>query len=510
MTSPKNELCRKRSIAARVAKVALSLPLCVLLIGCGDRSGGEPPERVETKIDMPVDTSLLEAPIEADAGVLRAAMERAIPRTLWTIDQKFDACIKPQRVKVFGARFNVTPKIGCTIVGTVTRGPLKLRGQGREIVADIPIRAILSARDIGGVLKGETATGSAMAHARVAVTLGPDWGLRGAVRLSYDWRTPPGIDFLGQRITFTDRADEKLRPIVARLERELPRELAKIPLKPQIEQLWQKAFTSFVLNERNPPVWMRVTPQRLIYGGYSMQGTRLKLDMGLEALTETFVGPRPVDPPAKPLPAPGKAGRGGQLRLFVPVIADYKELEPVIARALAHRSRRPFDLPGIGPVNVRFDQVTAWGTTQGRIAVGLKLAARRAGARGEPTSGTIWIAARPVNDPGSATVRFTDLQVSGDTDGVGGDLLIMLGNRSAIAPLIADALTQNFSRDMDGLLGKVRRAIASKREADFLISARLDQVRIGRVQVLGQGLYLPVHAIGDAGIRYEPRNRQSR
>src|SRR3546814_9538674 len=75
----------------------------------------------------------------------------------------------------------------------------------------MPLHAKISARDVGGVLKGETATGAAMAHARVRIELTPDWRTRGKARITYGWTKAPGIDFLGRRIIFTDQADEKLK-----------------------------------------------------------------------------------------------------------------------------------------------------------------------------------------------------------------------------------------------------------------------------------------------------------
>src|SRR5690606_9367319 len=113
----------------------------------------------------------------------------------------------------------------CTITGRVTRGALRLRGEGNEFVVDVPLHARISARDVGGVLKGETATGAAMAHARIRIELTPDWRTRGKARVTYGWTRAPGIDFLGKRITFTDEADEKLKPVVASVEREVAREI---------------------------------------------------------------------------------------------------------------------------------------------------------------------------------------------------------------------------------------------------------------------------------------------
>ncbi|NWP15614.1 DUF4403 family protein, partial [Escherichia coli] len=84
----------------------------------------------------------------------------------------------------------------------------------------------------------------------------------------YDWTAPPGIDFLGRRITFTDKADEKLRPVVRDLEQSLPREIAKLNIRARVADAWRQSFTSLQLNAENPPVWMRITPQKLNYGGY--------------------------------------------------------------------------------------------------------------------------------------------------------------------------------------------------------------------------------------------------
>jgi hypothetical protein len=59
-----------------------------------------------------------------------------------------------------------------------------LRGEGREIIATLPIQARISARDVGGLLKGETATGAARVQARITIDLDRDWQPRGTVKLT--------------------------------------------------------------------------------------------------------------------------------------------------------------------------------------------------------------------------------------------------------------------------------------------------------------------------------------
>lgn len=463
----------------------------------------EPPPRVADPIEAPRQVSAIAVPLDVDTAVLSRALEQAIPRTLWSINREMKECVPPARVKIFKAKLKVTPALGCTVVGTVTRAPIRLRGEGELIIADVPIHARIAARDVGGVLKGETATGSAMVHARVRLNLHEDWRATASIDLAYDWTDPPGIDFLGKRITFTDEADQKLRPIMRDLERTLPQEIAKLQIRQKVADAWAQSFTSLSLNDANPPVWMRITPQKLSYGGYTLTGGKLRLKLGMAARTETFVGPRPQDPAPAPLPPLVRQAGGEKLQFFIPVIADYAQLEPVILRALTRRSQRPFDLPGIGPVDARFEKVVGYGTTGGRIAVGLTLAARPQGSSAE-TRGVVWITAKPVNAENSQQVRFEGLQVDGNTNGVGGDLLVQLANSPGVAGVVAQSLTQNFTKDFRELLGKVERAIVEKRAGDFVIRAEIGGVRTGVLKAGGQGLYLPVWAEGSARVTYVP------
>lgn len=481
-----------------------TLILTAALTGCDRKTDVEAPPRATDKAPSPTQKSMIAVPINASTASLKQALERAVPKTLWTINRREPACVKPQQVKLFGKKVKVTPPIACTIVGQVTRGPLRLRGEGSEIVVDMPLHATIAARDVGGVLKGETATGAAMAHARVRIDLLPDWRTQGKARISYGWTTTPGIDFLGKRITFTDEADAKLQPVVRDVEREVNREIAKIDIRKQAADVWRQSFTALELNHENPPVWMRVTPQRILYGGYRIAGDRMNLNLGLEAITETFVSGRPADPKPTPLPRLVREIPKPHLDVRVPVIADYAILQPVVDRALAKRSTRPFVLPKLGSMMVKFGKSTIYGAPGGRIAVGVDVEAKLEMRSGAPTRGRIWMTAIPVNKPGSAEVHFTNLSINGDTDGVGGDLLILLGRNEGFAPLIAEALTQNFANDLAKLQVKIKRAVDQRREGAFVIRTRVDSFETGEIKAYGNGLYLPVRMVGGASVDYRP------
>lgn len=476
--------------------------LLVLALSSCSKNRDDAPDMATDKAPIPTQKSLIAVPINASTASLQQALDRALPRTLWTINRKEKKCVEPQRVKLFGKAVKVTPAISCTIIGAVTRGAVILRGEGNDIVADVPIHARISARDVGGLLKGETATGSAMVHARIRFDINENWQARGTAQLSYGWTTPPGIDFLGQRITFTDEADAKLKPVLADVERTLSQEIAKLDIKSQAAAIWRQSFTSLELNHENPPVWLRLTPQRIIYGGYHIDGAKSRLNFAIEAVTGAYISARPADPAATPLPPLEKAKINPQLDVHIPVLAQYQHLSPVILRALVKRSARPIDIPGIGPVHAQFEKLISYGAPDGKIAVGITLKATPQG--GQTTSGKIWVTATPVNDLGSPTVRFTNLGVTGSTNGVGGDLLIKLGNSPGFATLIADALTQNFTKDITELQAKIRNAVDLRREGDFVVRAGVENFEIGQIHAYANGVYLPVRMVGHATVDYRP------
>ena len=485
-----------RSSFALVALAGATLALT----GCGSKGDVGPPPRATDRIDLPAQDSVIAVPVAADLRGLAAALEKEVPRTLYRINRANQVCAKSKKVKVAFVKVK-TPTIKCDIYGTVTRGPLRFRGQGQDILVSFPVHADVNARDIGGILKQETATADAVANARMRITLDRNWNPVGKVDLDYKWTDQPHVDFLGQRIEFTKYADKELSKVVARLERSLPRELGKLKLRKKIATMWGKAFTSINLNQANPSVWMRIAPQELQYGGYTLTGTRLSLKLGMRARTETFVGNRPADPAKIPLPPMAKLNEApGKLVFFIPVIADYRQLEPVVKEALVKRQARPFPIPGIGPVMASFGEVEVYGAEGGKVAAGVTFSATAQDRKYGSATGKVWLSGVPVNQPGSREVTFSDVAVRGDTNRKGADLLLKLANSPGFSGTVASALAQNFEKDFDKLMEKVTRAIADKREGDLVIRATIDQVKTGKLHAAGEGLYLPVWGEGTASV----------
>ena len=454
--------------------------------------------------DFPLQTSTVVVPISGSLDDVQRALEAQIPRQLWKIDQQVDACVPAQRVDLGLAKVKLVPKLGCRVVGQVTRGKLVLGGSGDRLTITIPVHAAIAAQKVGGMLS-KTATGDAVVRAVARLSIAGNWTPTAKVSIAYDWRTPPGVEFLGQRIAFVDKADARLKPVIANLERSLPRELARLNLNARLASAWRQGFTSIMLNRERPPAWMRITPKRLGFGGYRIDRRTLELTLSAEALTETFVGDRPADPVATPLPPPAATIGQRGLNFYIPVLADYAQLEPVVERVLKKRADKGISLAGIGPVDVKFGKVTIYATRGGHLAVGIAAEAEAKSNAMLSTKGEVWLTAIPYNVPNSQLVRVRDVDLATDTDSQITNLLITLFKDGSIRESIAQGLAHDFAPDYDKVLRSARKAIGQRREGDFLLSADVTKVQNGTLAVTGKGLFMPVRAAGQAVISYRPR-----
>lgn len=502
-------LARVQRSSLVTGTVSLMAASSVLMLAACDRdAGNSAPPRVRTPAALPQQSSTIVVPISGSLASIATTLDRELPRSLWKIDERKPACVAAKRVDIGIAKLKLVPRMSCRIVGAVTRGRPRLSGHGDTLLIDLPVRAAISAKDVGGIVNG-TATGEAMVHAIAHLSIDRRWTPTARIELRYDWTTPPGVDLLGQRIEFAKMADARLRPVVADLERTLPRELAKLNLRKQLDSAWAKGFTTVSLNRDNPPVWMRLTPRRLGFGGYRVSGGRLELLISADALTQTFVGDRPAAPQPTALPPPSKAIGSKGINVFVPVLADYRQLEPVIERALRKLAARGINVPEIGAIDAKFGTVTVYATTNNQIAIGVKASVHKRGSATFATSGQVWLIANPYNDLDSQIIRARNIRIVGQTNSTVANLLLKVFGESGVQEGIREALTQNLGKDYANLLADVRREIGERREGDFILSSHISEVHNGRIKATGEGLFLPVSVKGEAKITFRPQATSS-
>lgn len=490
---------------------SICLVLALMLGGCS--GGGDPdaPPKATSVPQFQARNSTLVVPIDMSLDDLQAALERKAPRKLWSIDKPNQKCIGGQRVRAFGRDVKVTPDIDCRIVGEVTRGALALSGSGNRLTISLPVNATVSARDVGGILKGKTATARAVVHADVSFALDRNWNASAKVEISYDWREPPGIEFLGQRVEFAKKADAALGKIIEKLEADLQEEIARAQVRSALNDAWQEGFTVVELSKRNPPAWLRITPSGMGLAGYNVSGRKLTLTVGLLAKTETFVGDEPEKPTPVALPPQIAVPQGTGLSFFMPVFADYAELEPPLLKALRKLAKKGIRVEGVGSVNASFDKVIVYATDNGRLAVGIDAEVEpigeRTGISFGKTKGRVWLTGLPHTEANSRLVTVTDLKIHGDTDRLSSNLLLRLMSTDAVMSEINASLTEDFNKDYDKVLGKAERAIANKQVGRFRLSATIDSVTHDAIQVTGAGLFTPAVVTGRAQINIGARRQ---
>ncbi|WP_284124684.1 DUF4403 family protein [Parerythrobacter aestuarii] len=458
------------------------------------------PQRVESAPGIDDGETVLVTTIGVPLETLRRALETDVPRRLWAVDRQMDTCVPQKNIKVLGQKLGKTPKVKCRVTGQVDRGRISLVGKGNRLVARIPVNATVTARDIGGVIKQETATGSAVMELSVRLSVGRDWRAQSDLDLDYRWTNEPGIDILGQRVTFTKPADRELQQVMRGVERALNREIGRIAIKPRVEQLWTQGFATLSLSRENPPVWLTIAPQEAGVGSFRVRGKELVTDVFVMAHTRVYVGARPADPERRKLPRNSGVEQGGGFAATVPVMADYAQLEPVILRALGNLAEKGIEREDLGRVEIDFESVEVFATGGGRIAVGIQAEAepvgKRTGRSWGRSKGEVWLTGKPVTVAGSELVRIEDLRIFGDMDLMTGDALVRIIQMEEIRSAIEAALVEDFQADYARIVEQVRAGLADVDAGDMRLSFTLDSIEHGKIGVYGSGLYMPVQAQG--------------
>ncbi len=189
------------------------------------------------------------------------------------------------------------------------------------------------------------------------------------------------------------------------------------------------------------------------------------------------------------------------------MLADFAQLEPVVHRTLVKLAAKGITLTGIGPVDAEFGKVTIYATDGGRLAVGVETKVKARNGLIGAAHGEIWLSAVPYNEVNSQVVRVRDLRIAGRTDNKAVNLLFSLFDDAVVQERIRAALTHDFAKDYEKVLLAARKATSGRREGGFVLSADISSVENGPIKVTGQGLFLPVRALGTANIRYTPLRR---
>ena len=462
------------------------------------------PERVTTTPDFAPARSILSTQIGIPIERVRLGLESDISRDLWSIDRHLRECVPRQDIGILGVQIARTPRVSCDVVGDVRRGSFLLEGRGNRLTARFPINATVRVENIGGVIARETATATAWIEVTARLGIDPQWRPSPDIDIEYSWVDEPGVDFLGQRIRFTNEADNELAEVIRQIEASLEREISSLDIRSEVESLWAQGFAIENLSRENPPVWLRLTPKSAGVGSLQANSRQVSVNVQIEALTEIFVGDSPERPEAGPLPANIPTSGPAGVTATLPVLADYSEVEPVVLRALRRLSDRGIAVDDLGRLDVAFEGVTIYATTENRIALGITATVEPVGNfTGRfwgVSSGEIWLTAEPVTEAGSEVVSVRNLQVFGDMDSDIGDLLVRFVQSEEVRAEIEAALVEDFRADYEMVIEKARNGIRSVMVGNVELRLDLATIHHGPIQVTSLGLFMPVEATGAARV----------
>ena len=82
------------------AKKAVAVLALVCLAACEVSPEFAPPVRANDALEISPQQSVIAVPITANISGLMRQLEREVPRTLWTINEKNHTCVGSEKIKV--------------------------------------------------------------------------------------------------------------------------------------------------------------------------------------------------------------------------------------------------------------------------------------------------------------------------------------------------------------------------------------------------------------------------
>ena len=467
-----------------------------LIAGCDKAQDVAPPAppHLVTPVTLPDQPSTVRMPIAVPLADLRRAIEDGVPSVLQVIDEPPRVCIK--------TKSKLLPDITCRLRGQVTRGAIGLKGAGDVITLTIPVLATVRAENIGKLIKQKTATGAVVVTTRLRLGLRPDWTPTAKVDANYRWTNPIGTDILGQRITFQSKVDPKLRQILSQLERQLPGKLAKAGVRDKAASLWAKGFRSERVKSQ-PLIWARFTPQAIGFSGYRVTGDQLVVGLSARLKTETIFGNKPTDPPVTPLPRLEGPIADQGINMHVPVFVPYGVLEAAAQDALVKPGKRRLKLKNGQTVDVTVRKVTIYGSSGGKIAVGLDLLLDAVGGLVAP-SGTVWFVATPLLDISGRRLSIRELMLVGRTDSAVFNALVSAINDTSLHDQIMAAVRYDFGKDYQSGLTKADAWLREQPFEGFVFNGHLVDAAIRDARVAPAGVLISADAKADGRLTWNP------
>ena len=294
----------------------------------------------------------------------------------------------------------------------VTRGPILFQNTGGALSFSLPfegaarLQGDLDVKILLLPLSGTAEIGGTAGGALQPVVL-PDWQInpnlvpnvvlnKATLDIGQLGRIDIG-DFLGGSLgEYIQKEASKLSPSLNK----------SIDLRREVTKLWEQAYISKMVSD-DPPVWVNVTPQRLLLGPIDLsQPDQLSLTVGVQS--ETYLTNRePILSERLPLPDMQPLDGATGTELHLPLIVSMSELNEVI-------KKESIDIDtGIG-AKIKVSGIEAEVGQNGLLNLKLTIEADKSRI-GRGVAGSIWVKGRPVINYEDQTLGFTEVALTVET-----------------------------------------------------------------------------------------------
>jgi hypothetical protein len=424
--------------------------LSLLLSGCGFEAPA--PQRTPAPATPPIPVSTLSATLTVPAA--------QIARLLSNMTEYQIADLKNQSIKCGPLQCHLDLHVDRT-------GPLSVTLDNDSLGIRMPFAAKARLSTSGFLSMHGEGEGQGQAVAHSAVTISPGLQLHsnadGAVTLDNGHlRIGPLVTNIAQ--VWNDNQESLSRP----LWRSLDKQIARLPLRPRVAQLWAGAFRPIRVG-KSPISWLVLRPETLGVSQPRPRDGAITLSLALSARARVVVQDATPDNAPTPLPAAQILNAPSKDFSFnVPLLLPYDQASQL---ALASLAKRP---PRAGGVAVKFSRLQILPSGED-VVVATRFCADPSW---DPfgwfaSCGDVYLRGVPVFDPVRKTIRIDRLHY----DVASANVVL-----SAVKALAGDELTRllethlvfHEAGQIDRLENQITQVLARPEGRDLSVSARVD------------------------------------
>jgi Domain of unknown function (DUF4403) len=462
-------LCRHLGIVVAIAAMAAFNPAHAV---------ERPPVAPDRKMPLVME-SRVSAVLSFSARLLAEELNREVPHRLASFDEQLTTC---------GHRRGFVRRqvdIQCVVTGSIDRtAPVYLHAEGNRILAEVKLAGAVygrGARGFGRLLHG-VAQGAMDVFIESNPRLNANWSVDLNVAQSYRWTEPPTLRIFGRDIPIARYVEPQIRMHSRRVEREVTAKLRAIGLRQKAETAWRQAFTPVQIADN---VWIRMTPQKVAFGGLRTTSDVLEGAVEFSGPVETHVGATApaVDPTPLPQVSSGVANPG-HFEFLVPLMLTYQVLREAIQPVASQAFNATVKDVDVYPSN-------------GKLVVGLQFDSPPAGV--DATSdGWIFLTAqlKPDAAGSSLTLASSELLSAGPNK--------KSLDSSKILDTVRQKVLAEYTPQYDALLKQANAKLTRDLGNGFRSQGSFNSVHVEKVLLLKDNIEVVVRAAGRLRVVYRP------